>query len=187
MLPWSGWSDSGNIYESVILICICKFKIQAKTLKVSSPLTTEGAVVPAPPSKPKQNGEAAGSSVQQTDEILNSILPPRWDTRVSFHQLNMCIDSYLINCTQIGYCVSKYVNCLNLKNKEFQVNQFCGFSVWLPLVKFCVPFVLWSFVYLLSCEPLCTFCLVKLRVPFVLWAFVYLLSLLLLKRIPLDT
>lgn len=66
-------------YDNAVLVSknTDKKTPRAKTLKVSSPLTTEGAVVPAPPSKPKQNGEAAGSSVQQTDEILNSILPPR--------------------------------------------------------------------------------------------------------------
>lgn len=54
---------------------------RAKPLKVTAPppAAGEGALVPSPPPKPKgqpgANGDAAAN--QQTDEILNSILPPR--------------------------------------------------------------------------------------------------------------
>lgn len=50
---------------------------RAKALKVTAQPATDGSVVPSPPTKPKQNGEAVTTSSQQTDEILNSILPPR--------------------------------------------------------------------------------------------------------------
>jgi len=49
--------------------------VQAKPLKASPQQAADGSVVPSPT---KGKGPAADSAAnQQTDEILNSILPPR--------------------------------------------------------------------------------------------------------------
>jgi len=49
--------------------------LKAKPLKVTPQQTADGSVVPSPT---KAKGPAADAAAnQQTDEILNSILPPR--------------------------------------------------------------------------------------------------------------
>jgi hypothetical protein len=50
--------------------------LQSKALKVSPQQQVDGSVVPSPPTKGKTTSGDAASN-QQTDEILNSILPPR--------------------------------------------------------------------------------------------------------------
>ena len=51
---------------------------QARALKVTQPQPTSGGPVPPPGGKAKQLPPMDAKSAQQTDEILNSILPPRF-------------------------------------------------------------------------------------------------------------
>ena len=63
---------------------LCVIYLQARALKVSPQQTGGSGPVPSPPQKQKLPAVDA-KSAQQTDEILNSILPPRLESQVKFY------------------------------------------------------------------------------------------------------
>ena len=56
------------------------FSFQARALKASAPQSSDNGPVPSPPGNKKQLPPMDAKNAQQTDEILNSILPPRYKT-----------------------------------------------------------------------------------------------------------
>ena len=81
----------GNKKRTNLINSVCI--LQARALKVSPQQPTGAGPVPSPPAKQKVAATDA-KAAQQTDEILNSILPPRYGSLTSNSHLK-CV--YLYN------------------------------------------------------------------------------------------
>ena len=63
---------------TILLELSCLFIYQARALKVSGGQANGTGPVPAPPAGKQKLPPMDAKTAQQTDEILNSILPPRY-------------------------------------------------------------------------------------------------------------
>ena len=94
---FNSWSHSN--------LCFCM--LQARALKVSpAPQSGPAAPVPNPPAKQKLAPMDA-KNAQQTDEILNSILPPR------YVYLSTQTGMFLFTA-EVVYFISYYLHCCPL-------------------------------------------------------------------------
>ena len=71
---------------------LINFIIKAKALKSSSPTPMDTSMPLASPNSTKKGQQLESKALQQTDEILNSILPPR---------LNYTLIDSLLNIARI--------------------------------------------------------------------------------------
>ena len=107
---------------------LCFYMLQARALKVSpAPQSGPAAPVPNPPAKQKLAPMDA-KNAQQTDEILNSILPPRYEYLST--QMGMVLftaEVFILSAINCIIAHRPYKHCLSHGMYLYQVNMTLHF------------------------------------------------------------